>query len=49
MGHFSAGPINKAVLSFTKSLTRVHSKHFSVLKNVFALTAFELFRMVETI
>jgi len=40
MGHFSAGPINKAVPSFTSSLTRVrdvngdgrHSKHLSLLK-----------------
>ena len=50
MGHFSAGPINKAVPSFTSSLTNfeyvngdgIHSKHLTLLKAVFALTAFAL-------
>jgi len=48
MGHFSAGLINKAVPSFTSSLTRVldhdgrHSKHLSLLKEVFTLTVFAL-------
>jgi len=55
MGQFSAGPFNKAVSSFTSSLTRVHerwrrhSKHLSLLRKVFALTAFALSWIVETI
>ena len=48
MGHSSAGPINKGFPSFTSSLTRIldrdgrHSKHLSLLKEVFALTVFAL-------
>ena len=51
MGQFPAGPINKAVPSFTSSLIRVtedipsiylySKKCSSLLKKVFALTAFE--------
>ena len=44
MGQFSAGPVNKAVPSFTSSLIREYvngdgrySKHLSLLKKVFAL------------
>ena len=55
MGQFSAGPTNKAVQSFTSNLTRVrerwgrHSKHLSLLRKGFALTAFALSWIVETI
>jgi len=52
MGHFSVGPINKAVPSVTSSLTKVRKgwrKTFSrLLKKVFALMVFVLFCIVET-
>ena len=46
MGQFSAGAINNGVPSFSNSLTVKgvgrHSKYLSLIKKVFALTAFAL-------